>query len=379
MNRILLIFFLLSPLSAYSQSRLSTVKKTGENVYISSKIDECHEINYWFKQCMANGLFTFYRVSIASGSGGNTVVNEACSDNIGPFDIRNGGWCGGNHLLANGKTKTAETFSVKLYADGRSIPSDTTLKARTITFEVKNYIFNPTSAKKRDNKVYFTDTLCIENVIYTINSNNIQVDLSHEYTNKIPVTILKYYGMQSMFKNEKQILTPLGEYTSWTDIDKTDRFKKREFPLFNRYIEKSDSYFQSSFLLNRGLGTHRELPDDDVIFIGNSWTKCYHKLIGNVHRIAGNNDSWSGVYTWFATPLLDTDSAFAYGGYIDGKNVLFFSNNTKGDFTISLPKKPTNKKINIIENTSGAKIKKKNRFIHISSNSSGSVIISFEK
>lgn len=379
MNRIVIVFFLLISLSVHSQDELNTIKKIGENVYVSSRIDKTHEINYWFKRCMANNLFTFYSVSIINASDMNTVVNEALSDNIGPFDILNGGWCGGNHLFSDGKTKTAETFSVKLYADGRSISSDTTLKAHTVKIEVKNHIFNPLSAREKDTKVYFPDTLCVEKVIYTVNNNSIQVDLSHDYTNTIPATIVKYYGMQSMFKNEKHLLTPLGKYVCWTAIDSIGRFKKKDFPRFNQYVEKSDYCFQASYLFYRGLGTHRELPDDDIIFIGNSWSKCYHKLIGNAHRIAGNSDSWSGVYTWVTTPLLDTESAFAYDGLMDGKKVIFFSNNTKGDFAIPLPENLKRKKNKIIENNPNLKVRKNNHYINISCNCPGSAIISFEK
>lgn len=90
MNRLILIFFLLSPLSMQSHNGLCTIRKAGENVYVSSQIDDHHEINYWFKKCMANDLFTFYRVSVTSGTTGTTVVNEAYSDNIGPFEIRGG-------------------------------------------------------------------------------------------------------------------------------------------------------------------------------------------------------------------------------------------------------------------------------------------------
>ena len=64
MNRLILIFFLLSPLSMQSHNGLCTIRKAGENVYVSSQIDDHHEINYWFKKCMANDLFTFYRVSV---------------------------------------------------------------------------------------------------------------------------------------------------------------------------------------------------------------------------------------------------------------------------------------------------------------------------
>ena len=370
MNRLILIFFLLSPLSMQSHNGLCTIRKAGENVYVSSQIDDHHEINYWFKKCMVNDLFTFYRVSVTSGTTGTTVVNEAYSDNIGPFEIRGGGWCGGNHLFTDEKTQTTETFSIKLYADGQSISSDTLLKAQIIKLEVKNRIFNPLSAEQTGDKTYFTDTLCIENVNYTIRGN---------YINRTPVIITKYYGMQSMFKDENQLLTPLGKYPFWTNIHQTDRFKKQDFPRFNRFIEKGDSYFQSSFLLHRGLGTHDELPDDDVIFIGNSWTKCYHKLIGNTLRTIGHHDSWSGVYTWIATPLLDTGSAFAYDGFIDGKRVIFFSNPVKGSFRLSLPPNSTYGKVSIIENTSHAKIKKKKDSLRLSCHSPGSVIISLEK
>src|SRR5699024_3422428 len=135
--------------------------------------------------------------------------------------------------------------------------------------------------------------------------------------NRTPVIITKYYGMQSMFKDENQLLTPLGKYPFWTNIHQTNRFKKQDFPRCNRFIEKADLYFQSSFLLHRGLGTHDELPDHDVIFTGTSGTACYHKRIGNALRAIGDLDSWSGVYTGIATALLDTGSAFAIAGFIN--------------------------------------------------------------
>lgn len=378
MNRIIAVFLLFLSFPAYSRNEQSTIKKAGENVYIAAPIDRHHKINYWFRKCMANDLFTFYRVSIISGSE-ETIVNEAHSDNIGPFQILNGGWCGGNHLYSDGKTKTAETFSVKLYVDAQRIASDTALEGRTIELEVKNYIFNPLSAEKKDDRTHFTDTLCIETVTYTVSGGNIQVDLAHDYTNQIPVTIVKYYGMQSMFKDESQLLTPSGEYINWTDIHKVDRFKKKDFPRFNRYIEKGKSCFQASCLLNTGLGTHTELPDEDVIFIGNSWTKSYHKLIGNAPRTTGDRDAWSGIYTWFTRPLLDTGSAFAYDGYMEGGKVIFFSNTTTGKFTVPLPDNVHNQKINIIENTSGMEIKKHKDFIYFCCSIPGSAVISFEK
>lgn len=97
-------------LSSYSQNKLSIITKTGEDVYISSMIDDRHVINYWFKKCMANDLFTFYRVSITSDSTNTQIVNETYSDNIGPFNILEGGWCGGNHLFLDEKTHSRNIF-----------------------------------------------------------------------------------------------------------------------------------------------------------------------------------------------------------------------------------------------------------------------------
>lgn len=378
MYRIISILLLLIPLLAYSQDEFSTIRKEGDNVFISSKIDNNHEINYWFKRCMANDLFTFYRVSISSDSADTKIVNEAYSDNIGPFEIEGGGWCGGNHLFMDEKTKTAETFSINLYGDGMLISSDTTLKVRNVMIEVQNYIYNPISAVEKDDKILFTDTLCIEKVTYIVQRNNIQVNLSHDYTNSIPVTVLKYYGMQSMFKGESHLLTPLGEYIYWTPIDKVDRFKKTDFPQFNRYIEKNEFSYQASFLFNKDLGTHNQLPADDMIFVGNSWSKCYHKLIGNAHKRMGDHDGWSGVYTWIAVPSLNTESAFAYDGIIDGKSAIFFSNNVKGNFTIPIPDSLKNSNINIIENRIDIKIKKKSGILYLQCHLPGSAIIMFE-
>ena len=69
----------------------------GEFLSIESHIDENHSIRYEFSRCMANHIYTFSRVLVDS-----ITVNEATSDNIGPFLIEGKGWTGGNHLLPDG-------------------------------------------------------------------------------------------------------------------------------------------------------------------------------------------------------------------------------------------------------------------------------------
>ena len=44
------------------------VKMTGEDLYISAKLDAGTDILYWFKKCMFNKLFTFYRVGTIANS-----------------------------------------------------------------------------------------------------------------------------------------------------------------------------------------------------------------------------------------------------------------------------------------------------------------------
>ena len=40
------------------------VKRQGGDLYISAKLDERTDITYWFRRCMFNELYTFYRVGI---------------------------------------------------------------------------------------------------------------------------------------------------------------------------------------------------------------------------------------------------------------------------------------------------------------------------
>ena len=71
------------------------VKITGEDLYISAKLDAKTDILYWFKKCMFNELFTFYRVGTIDNNmpapvtlpdaSPTSLLNLAYSDNIGPL------------------------------------------------------------------------------------------------------------------------------------------------------------------------------------------------------------------------------------------------------------------------------------------------------
>ena len=72
------------------------------------------------------------------------------------------------------------------------------------------------------------------------------------------------------------------------------------------------------------------VDDSDVVFIGNSWSKSYHKTIGGKNISAGDSTSWHGIYTWFSAPVTDTyrendgeaEPAFEYQATINGTPTL---------------------------------------------------------
>lgn len=165
--------------------------------------------------------------------------------------------------------------------------------------------------------------MCRETVHYRIEGRNIEVSASHLFCNTAPVTIETYYGMQSMFANETQTFTSGGAYTDWTVQSGVSQFLKGDYPEFRRFVERNASAYQSSFLLPGGLGDHGMLGDGDIVFIGNSSAKSYHKLISRKRFENGDRIAWRGVYTWFAEPLADDAGLFCYEGAVAGRRALF--------------------------------------------------------
>lgn len=362
---------------AFSVYGGNIVKKVGENVFVSSPLEGTDTVSFHFRRCMANELYTFYSVSLISGEE-NVIVNQAYSDNIGPYSIVNGGWCGGNHLYLDNKTRTACTVSVECFADGCRLFEDEAVDAEKVEINVENVIYNPLSVQNAGGKITFFDTLCLEYVKYTVFDGCVQVDLRHEYKNGIPVTVDRYYGMQSMFEGEEEILTPLGEYSSWTPVSKVSRFTKDACPEFRWFIERNDKGYQSAYLFNRGLGTHCDVADDDVVFIGNSYGKCYHKQIGAVERVAGDSDYWSGVYSWFSSPLFDAGGVFACRGIADNRQTVIISCAKKGEFMIPLPEYLHGRKINMVESSSGMEdVSVAGNILFVKSNGAATAVVAF--
>ena len=288
----------------------SQVELKGEMLAVSGDTGDGHAIVMEFSRCMANELYTFSRVTVDGA-----VVNRATSDNIGPFLIKNSGWTGGNHLMPDGVTHSAHTLSVTIVADGKILECDTVMTARSVVVTVVNRLLCPFNA---------SSTFAIETMRYTVQGNSIQVDAEHQFQNPEPLVAERYYGMQSMMTDENAVLTPEGEYSQWTPVAKVDRFAKSAAKGFDTFIERSDKCYQAAYMCPEvGLGDRHAVKPDDVVFIGNSWSKCYHKLMGDVEVKKGDTARWKGVYSWFVVPVTDNECEFAYRGYIDGKHTLF--------------------------------------------------------
>ena len=288
----------------------SQVELKGEMLAVSGDTGDGHAIVMEFSRCMANELYTFSRVTVDGA-----VVNRATSDNIGPFLIKNSGWTGGNHLMPDGVTHSAHTLSVTIAADGKILECDTVMTARSVVVTVVNRLLCPFDA---------SSTFAIETMRYTVQGNSIQVDAEHQFQNPEPLVVERYYGMQSMMTDENAVLTPEGEYSQWTPVAKVDRFAKSAAKGFDTFIERSDKCYQAAYMCPEvGLGDRHAVKPDDVVFIGNSWGKCYHKLMGDVEVKKGDTARWKGVYSWFVVPVTDNECEFAYRGYIDGKHTLF--------------------------------------------------------
>ncbi len=307
-------------ISASAISDAATVKLSGENLTYAENTP-CGNIEIDFKRCMANELYTFSSVRL-----NGKELNHTESDNIGPFGVDGRGWSGGNHL--NDGRRSAYTEKVTILLDNEILDSDTIANGDVLSVFVVNRLLDPA-----DDTPFAT-----EKVGYVVSGNSIDVSVSHDFVNTTPVVIERYYGMQSMFMNEKEILTPGGKYRTWTTFTPANtgqelQFTKAEAPDFCTFIEHSDNGYQAAYMTREGIGDRHFIRDDDIVFIGNSWTKNYHKVLGLNPVKYGDSINWRGIYSWFDAPLSDRcrqgDEAcptFDYIAYIAGTPYVFHLN-----------------------------------------------------
>lgn len=306
-------FIPFAALTALSLSAATVVSNGRGLLSFSENMQNGDTIHINFSRCMANRLFTFSDVWL-----NNRSLNHTESDNIGPFGISGKGWSGGNHL--NNDMRSARHDSVHVCVDG--VPFDISkpgrIEGNVLTVEAFNTLFVPAD----------TVVFAQERIVYNVSGNSIEVNGHHSFKTNEPLTVNPYYGMQSMAIGETEILTPGGAYSTWTPIKDVDRFSKGIAPDFCLFVEHLPYGYQAAWMDPEiDLGDRHMVDSGDVVFIGNSWNKSYHKLIGNRDVKDGDSTEWHGVYTWFKEPLSDNarggDGSYSYTGFIKGSPVVF--------------------------------------------------------
>lgn len=281
---------------------------------------EYGNIEITFRKCMANNLFTFSSVKL----NGTEVNSTASSDNIGPFMLNGGYWTGGNHNNTVTGNPTANTLYYSVMVDSQELTGNASVEGDILDVYVRNELLYTDGQK-----------FCTEEMSYRVSGNSIEVWGEHSYEYPTPLTIQRYYGMQSMFLGETEVLLPGTPYNTWKTLTVTSSgneiyVPKSKAPNFCTYIEHSANGYQAAYMLREDLGNREWVGDNDNVYYGNSWSKSYHTLIWYHPINAGDTSSWHGIYTWFDKPLTDTfrggnnpDPKFEYGGYIDGEPVIF--------------------------------------------------------
>lgn len=313
MKKILLLLFIVSGVFVSQAAKISYTTQ-GEITY--SETTDWGDIDISFKKCMANKLFTFYYVKL-----NGKVLNQTSSDNIGPF-FADWAWMGGNHPYHD--FNSANTLSFKAYVNDIELTEGETVDADVLTIKVKN-------------EILYTDgnVFAYEYMTYHVSGNSIEVIGEHTYEyDKKTVNINRYYGMQSMFEGETEILTPGDPSGVWHKITNTSGdtykidIKKKDAPDFCTFIEHNNYGYQASYMLREDLGKRDWVSDNDIVFTGNNWAKSYHKIIGDHVVSKGMTSRWHGIYSWFDEPIKDNcrskdqDLTFEYGAYIQGEPVI---------------------------------------------------------
>lgn len=310
------ILFLIIAATFALSARAAKISYTQQDEITFSETTEWGDIDISFKKCMANELFTFYYVKL-----NGKILNQTGSDNIGPF-LAGGAWMGGNH--PHSTFKSGNTLSVDAYVNDLELKKGETVNADVLTIKVKNELLYS------DGNIF-----AYEYMTYHVSGNSIEVIGEHTYEyDKKALNVNRYYGMQSMFVGETEILTPGGPSGIWQKITNTtqDLYKidilKKDAPNFCVFVEHNNNGYQASYMLREDLGNRDWVKDNDIVFTGNNWSKSYHKVIGDYNVTKGMSSRWHGIYSWFDEPITDNcrstdqDLTFEYGATIQGKSVV---------------------------------------------------------
>lgn len=337
-----------------NQRMIARLDKDGENLFVAYLNESLTEYVYWFRKCMFNELYTFYRVGyrkVARGYpstadieslNGVTIINSTSSDNIGPILFKNGRWAGGNHSFnSDNVTKTAKNESYNIYIDGVKLNAGEEKYADKLQVEVVNSIFDPNQLPSSQ------VVISAEAVVYSVCKNSIEVSVRQQFAD-INNPIERYYGMQSMFSQDLKLLVPNGGVDDLVDAPAELYINKADYPKVNRFIEGNDAVgaYQSAYLKPNKDGKHEMVS---TTIFNRSYSKCYHYIVDGETNLAGKKVVWSGVYTFFDAPILNDENLFVYEGVINGKDSIYINTKKAFEGSIELPSKYLMKKIQVIE------------------------------
>lgn len=336
------------------------VEIEGDILKYCTKYDEGNDLIIFFKPCMNNELVTFANVGLAVNPGkypssdfsrSVTMLNNPGSDNIGPFSISKdsavgsgtGGFCGANHcygeVYGENQIRTAKSDWHKYYLDDILVEDGFKGYGKNVKVVTENTIFDPRIAPVEGETV-LSSPLIKEMMAYTVCGTQVEVCATHKFLKNAKAS---YYGQQSVFRNESQIVTPLGAFPVWTAISDITGFTKGEYPEYRAVSMKSDAGYENDILLNCGLGTRNMIGDTANIFQYSS-NKTYTQLLYGNSIKQDEVLYWAGVYSWGC--IVDDENNYIYKYQVGNKKFMTIcSKKAYNDVLVSAPIDTINSKV----------------------------------
>ena len=356
--------------------------RSADAFVVASKFigDSDYDLVQVWKKCLQqhggtylNTIFTFYQVKKFENTNpipdasvvttGGTLIFTQSSDCILATRFcdsstyapgSNEEYTSGAHALGyDGNVyKTAETTSVKIYADGKELSVGDKGYAKQIDVIVVTDAYDPFALRASvvggQTPVY--DTLFVETMDYRIINGSIRCIDSREY--KKAANLKAWGGFASMAFSLPYAYFPAGyEFSSpqpdgfgFLDRNVTigvndDNFDREDYPDFNHFIKRNSGAdtFECVYLEDYGVGDHSQIPDNYSI----CWVyggqdsdnrKVYHRVTYETNFIVGAKQRLSCIYGWFK-PIINN----AFLAVYVLNDLLFVDVKDEYEGTIALP------------------------------------------
>lgn len=309
-----------------NETNLKTILllKDNDTLYTAYKFNSTKDFITEWAYCMANDLMGFRQLGFNNNS--NTFVDKIIYsdpdesiiildniDVIGPYHSAVYGYIGANHLF-NGN-KIMGTNSYDFYFQDSLTMYDNYRWCDSFQVHVSNILYDPAIGPPH------TDPLLSEDVIYTVTSNNIEVDLTFQFAKNYSLD--QYMGMQMSYTSPgfDSVYFANGQNTNVRLIG--DALNSGVFSSYwcDRVILKNNNYNLAMWIDSSGIGATRILDASDYMFYTNT-SKIYNQFLGtSTAFLDGSTYNWKGVYTLFEN--ISDKISFSYIMKFDGDDYLF--------------------------------------------------------